>query len=130
MIASCQFTGFEVGSIPSSASGKGIPSHTSEVNSGRLVYIPLNNTIKPIILVLCFCEIFVIEILTFNRSSKKRTYSASGNSSGGLEPVAEEYTWHHANPNFKLARLSENGMTPDQGTYITCQTIVIFAEKS
>ncbi|KAF3433361.1 hypothetical protein FNV43_RR24463 [Rhamnella rubrinervis] len=73
---------FEVRSIPSSASGGGIPSHTSEVNSGR--------------------------------SSKKRTYSASGNSSGGLEPVAEEYTWHHADPNFKLARLSENGLSPDQ----------------
>ncbi|KAJ1426337.1 Winged helix DNA-binding domain superfamily [Sesbania bispinosa] len=40
------------------------------------------------------------------RFTKKR-HSSSGNSSGGLEPVAE-------NANFKLARLSEVGPTPDQ----------------
>ncbi|XP_061351696.1 sister chromatid cohesion 1 protein 1 [Gastrolobium bilobum] len=40
------------------------------------------------------------------RFTKKR-HSSSGNSSGGLEPVAE-------NANFKLARLSEIGPTPDQ----------------
>ncbi|KAK7276417.1 hypothetical protein RIF29_17556 [Crotalaria pallida] len=40
------------------------------------------------------------------RFAKKR-HSSSGNSSGGLEPVAE-------NANFKLPRLSEIGPTPDQ----------------
>ncbi|KAK7300494.1 hypothetical protein RJT34_11339 [Clitoria ternatea] len=38
---------------------------------------------------------------------KKRRYSSSGNSSGGLEPVAE-------NVNFELPRLSEVSPTPDQ----------------
>ncbi|CAK9323879.1 unnamed protein product [Citrullus colocynthis] len=43
------------------------------------------------------------------RSNKKRPYSSSRQSSGGLEPVAEENLWHHhSDPNFKLARLSEN----------------------
>ncbi|XP_023552287.1 sister chromatid cohesion 1 protein 1-like [Cucurbita pepo subsp. pepo] len=42
------------------------------------------------------------------RSNKKRPYSSSRQSSGGLEPVAEENPWHHSDPNFKLARLSEN----------------------
>ncbi|XP_050946545.1 sister chromatid cohesion 1 protein 1 [Cucumis melo] len=43
------------------------------------------------------------------RFNKKRPYSSSKRSSGGLEPVAEENPWsHHSDPNFKLARLSEN----------------------
>ncbi|XP_022985848.1 sister chromatid cohesion 1 protein 1-like isoform X1 [Cucurbita maxima] len=42
------------------------------------------------------------------RSNKKRPYYSSRQSSGGLEPVAEENPWHHSDPNFKLARLSEN----------------------
>ncbi|XP_038891624.1 sister chromatid cohesion 1 protein 1 [Benincasa hispida] len=43
------------------------------------------------------------------RSNKKRHYSSSRRSSGGLEPVAEENPWHHhSDPNFKLASLSEN----------------------
>ncbi|XP_015877444.1 sister chromatid cohesion 1 protein 1 isoform X1 [Ziziphus jujuba] len=72
----------EVRSVPSSASGQGIPSHNSEMNSGR--------------------------------SSKKRPYSASRNSSGGLEPVAEEYPWHHSDSKFKLSGLPENDLTPGQ----------------
>ncbi|XP_073290829.1 sister chromatid cohesion 1 protein 1 [Primulina huaijiensis] len=47
------------------------------------------------------------------RPGKKRPYSASKNSENGLEPVAEEFSWHHPDPNFKLARLSEYGSTPD-----------------
>ncbi|KAL0299314.1 UNVERIFIED_CONTAM: hypothetical protein Sradi_6591200 [Sesamum radiatum] len=47
------------------------------------------------------------------RSSKKRPLSASRNSGNGLEPVAEEPSWQHSDPNFKLARLSENGLSPD-----------------
>ncbi|XP_073127051.1 sister chromatid cohesion 1 protein 1 isoform X2 [Henckelia pumila] len=47
------------------------------------------------------------------RSGKKRPYSASKNNENGLEPVAEEFSWHHPDPNFKLARLSEYGLTPD-----------------
>ncbi|KZV39271.1 sister chromatid cohesion 1 protein 1 [Dorcoceras hygrometricum] len=47
------------------------------------------------------------------RSGKKRPYSASKNSENGLEPVAEEFSWHHPDPNFKLAKLSEYGSTPD-----------------
>lgn len=51
----------------------------------------------------------MIEVLMINRSNKKRPYSSSRQSSGGLEPVAEENPWHHhSDPNFKLARLSEN----------------------
>ncbi|KAL2317099.1 hypothetical protein Fmac_030975 [Flemingia macrophylla] len=38
---------------------------------------------------------------------KKKRYSTSGNSSGGLEPLAEDV-------NFKLDRLYEDGPTPDQ----------------
>nr|KYP73083.1 Sister chromatid cohesion 1 protein 1 [Cajanus cajan] len=38
---------------------------------------------------------------------KKKRYSSSGNSSGGLEPLAEDV-------NFKLDRLYEDGPTPDQ----------------
>ncbi|GFP96852.1 sister chromatid cohesion 1 protein 1 [Phtheirospermum japonicum] len=47
------------------------------------------------------------------RSSKKRPFSASKNSGSGLEPVAEELPWQHSDPNFKLAKLSENAFTPD-----------------
>ncbi|KAJ7959615.1 sister chromatid cohesion 1 protein 1 [Quillaja saponaria] len=46
------------------------------------------------------------------RSNRKRR-SSSKNSSAGLETVAEEQ-WQHSDPNFKLTRLSENGLTPDQ----------------
>ncbi|KAB1217653.1 Sister chromatid cohesion 1 protein 1 [Morella rubra] len=71
-------------SIPSSASGPGVLSNSSEVNSGR--------------------------------SNRKRPSSI--HSSGGLEPVAEENPWKHSDPNFKLARLSENGLTPDQELFV------------
>ncbi|XP_057510038.1 sister chromatid cohesion 1 protein 1-like isoform X1 [Actinidia eriantha] len=47
------------------------------------------------------------------RSNKKRPYSSSRHSGSGLEPVAEETSWQHPDPNFKLARLSENGLTPE-----------------
>ena len=49
------------------------------------------------------------------RSNKKRPYSSSRHSGSGLEPVAEETSWQHPDPNFKLARLSENGVTPENG---------------
>ncbi|KAG2391182.1 Sister chromatid cohesion 1 protein [Vigna angularis] len=39
---------------------------------------------------------------------KNKRYSSSANSSGGLEPLVEDV-------NFKLARLYEDGPTPDQG---------------
>ncbi|PSS32518.1 Sister chromatid cohesion 1 protein [Actinidia chinensis var. chinensis] len=71
----------EVNSIPSSGSGHGFPSHSSEINSGR--------------------------------SNKKRPHSSSRHSGSGLEPVAEETSWQHPDPNFKLSRLSENGLTPE-----------------
>ncbi|KAF3976793.1 hypothetical protein CMV_000048 [Castanea mollissima] len=53
-------------------------------------------------------------VLTLDRSNRKRPYSSSRHSSGGLEPVAEENPWNHPDPNFKLSRLSEYGLTPDQ----------------
>lgn len=46
------------------------------------------------------------------RSSKKRPFSASKNSGNGLEPVAEDLSWEHSDPNFKLAKLSKNELTP------------------
>ncbi|KAL7135505.1 hypothetical protein ABFS83_11G101800 [Erythranthe nasuta] len=46
-------------------------------------------------------------------SGKKRPYSASKNSGNGLEPVAEELSWQHSDPSFKLAKLSKKGPTPD-----------------
>ncbi|KAK4799769.1 hypothetical protein SAY86_025134 [Trapa natans] len=48
------------------------------------------------------------------RSNRKRPRSSSINSSGGLEPVAEEGSWLNMDPNFRLSRLSEVGTTPDQ----------------
>ncbi|XP_059627076.1 sister chromatid cohesion 1 protein 1 [Cornus florida] len=47
------------------------------------------------------------------RSNKKRPFSSSRHSGSGLEPVAEEYPWQQTDPNFKLARLSENGLAPE-----------------
>ncbi|KAI8001161.1 Sister chromatid cohesion 1 protein 1 [Camellia lanceoleosa] len=47
------------------------------------------------------------------RSNKKRPYSSSRHDGSGLEPVAEENSWQQPDLNFKLARLSENGLTPD-----------------
>ncbi|KAH6802272.1 hypothetical protein C2S51_033718 [Perilla frutescens var. frutescens] len=47
------------------------------------------------------------------RSGKKRTFSASKNSGNSLEPVAEELSWEHPDPNFKLAKPSKNEFTPD-----------------
>ncbi|KAM4104202.1 hypothetical protein ACJW30_06G139100 [Castanea mollissima] len=52
------------------------------------------------------------------RSNRKRPYSSSRHSSGGLEPVAEENPWNHPDPNFKLSRLSEYGLTPDQELFV------------
>ncbi|PIN14600.1 Sister chromatid cohesion complex Cohesin, subunit RAD21/SCC1 [Handroanthus impetiginosus] len=81
LMATPRNSGDEIRSIPSSGSGHGFFSHSSDVNSGR--------------------------------SGKKRPFSASKNSGNGLEPVAEELSWQHSDPNFKLAKLSENGLTPD-----------------
>ncbi|XP_042024014.1 sister chromatid cohesion 1 protein 1-like [Salvia splendens] len=50
---------------------------------------------------------------TSGRSSKKRPFSASKNSGNGLEPVAEDLSWEHPDPNFKLTNLSKNDLTPD-----------------
>ncbi|KAA8534035.1 hypothetical protein F0562_031552 [Nyssa sinensis] len=47
------------------------------------------------------------------RSNKKRPYSSSRHSGNSLEPVAEENSWVHPDPNFKLTKLSENGLTPE-----------------
>ncbi|KAI7986093.1 Sister chromatid cohesion 1 protein 1 [Camellia lanceoleosa] len=47
------------------------------------------------------------------RSNKKRPYSSSRHDGSGLEPVAEENSWQQPDLNFKLARLSKNGLTPD-----------------
>ncbi|CAN4099113.1 unnamed protein product [Withania somnifera] len=52
-----------------------------------------------------------------NRSNKKRLHSSPKNNGNGLQPVAEENTWHNPTPNFKLTRLSElseNGFTQDK----------------
>jgi cohesin complex subunit SCC1 len=59
--------------------------------------------------------ILIVEVLNADRSNRKKPHSSSRHSSGGLEPVAEEHTWKHSDPKFKLARLSEKGPTPDQG---------------
>ncbi|RDX87708.1 Sister chromatid cohesion 1 protein 1, partial [Mucuna pruriens] len=76
-ISSVKAGGDSVHSFPRPASEHGPASH-SDFDSGR----------------------------TMNRFKKKR-YSSSGNSSGGLEPLAEDV-------NFKLAGLYEDGPTPDQ----------------
>ncbi|XP_051143537.1 sister chromatid cohesion 1 protein 1 [Andrographis paniculata] len=51
-------------------------------------------------------------------SGKKRPFSASNNSMKGLEPVAEELSWQHSDPNFNLAPndepLLETGPTQTQ----------------
>ncbi|KAF5947813.1 hypothetical protein HYC85_013770 [Camellia sinensis] len=47
------------------------------------------------------------------RSNKKRPYSSSRHDGSGLEPVAEENSWQQPDLNFKLASLSENGLTPE-----------------
>ncbi|CAL5404671.1 unnamed protein product [Camellia sinensis] len=47
------------------------------------------------------------------RSNKKRPYSSSRHDGSGLEPVAEENSWQQPDLSFKLARLSENGLTPE-----------------
>ncbi|XP_047329266.1 sister chromatid cohesion 1 protein 1-like isoform X1 [Impatiens glandulifera] len=47
------------------------------------------------------------------RLNKKRPYSSSKHSRSGLEPVEEEISLLHAEPNFKLSRLSEDGVTPE-----------------
>ena len=57
----------------------------------------------------------VTDYLTFNRSNKKRPYSSSRRSSGGLEPVEEENINHYSDPNFKLGPLPENGWTLEHG---------------
>ncbi|KAE7996575.1 hypothetical protein FH972_001286 [Carpinus fangiana] len=88
----------DVRSIPSSASGQGVFSHNSEVNSGR--------------------------------SNRKKPYSSSRHSSGGLEPVAEEHTWKHSDPKFKLARLSEKGLTPDHELLVETGVTQTQHEKS
>lgn len=38
--------------------------------------------------------------------------------SGSLEPVAEEFSWQHPDPSFKLPKLNENGLTPGNGTLL------------
>ncbi|CAI9090767.1 OLC1v1025602C1 [Oldenlandia corymbosa var. corymbosa] len=70
-------------SIPSSGSGHGFHSHTSENNSSK--------------------------------SSKKRPYSPNGHINIGLEPVDEENSWQHPDPNLKLAREYENDPMSDSG---------------
>ncbi|KAG9149422.1 hypothetical protein Leryth_003381, partial [Lithospermum erythrorhizon] len=45
--------------------------------------------------------------------SKRKRYSASMHSGSSLGPVAEESPFHNRDPNFKLARLPENGLTPE-----------------
>ncbi|KAL8552224.1 hypothetical protein ACS0TY_001068 [Phlomoides rotata] len=52
------------------------------------------------------------------RSAKKRPFSASKNSGNGLEPVAEDLSWQHPEPNFKLSKPSEYEFTPDQELYV------------
>ncbi|EEF41480.1 cohesin subunit rad21, putative [Ricinus communis] len=47
-------------------------------------------------------------------SARKRPYSGSRHSGSSLEPVEEENSWQFPDPNFKLARLSEKDLTPDQ----------------
>lgn len=49
------------------------------------------------------------------RSSKKRPFSGSKISGNGLEPVAEDLSWEHSDPNFKLTKLHKNVSTPDFG---------------
>ncbi|GMH04185.1 hypothetical protein Nepgr_006024 [Nepenthes gracilis] len=87
-------SGYDVRSIPSSGSGHGLFSTSTDANSAR--------------------------------SLKKRHYSSSRHSGGGLEPLDEETQWAlQTEPNFmiieeqreqisKLTRPSQKGPTPDQ----------------
>ncbi|XP_057784649.1 sister chromatid cohesion 1 protein 1 isoform X2 [Salvia miltiorrhiza] len=50
---------------------------------------------------------------TSGRSRKKRPFPTSNDSGNGLEPVAEDLSWEHPDPNFKLAKVSENQFTSD-----------------
>lgn len=47
------------------------------------------------------------------RSNKKRPYSPSKHSGSSLEPVAEENPWKHQDSVFKLAKLAEYGLSPE-----------------
>ena len=59
---------------------------------------------------------------TVHRFKNKR-YSSSANSSGGLEPLAEDV-------NFKLARLYEDGPTPDQGILLVFLDSILLVKAS
>lgn len=121
----------EVRSFPGSASGHGSPSHTSEVNSGRLVHISSNlfKVKKKMhwkfsfgdwetthsswhVNQLHFMLHIVKNLLCISacyRINKKRPYSWSRHSGSSLEPVDEEHPFNHTDPNFKLSKLSEHG---------------------
>lgn len=47
------------------------------------------------------------------RSNKKRLFSSTRKSGSSLEPLAEEFTLDQTDPNFKLAQLSENELSPE-----------------
>ncbi|XP_024992312.1 sister chromatid cohesion 1 protein 1 [Cynara cardunculus var. scolymus] len=57
------------------------------------------------------------------RSNKKRGLSSSRRSGSSLEPVAEEVSWDHPDPNFKLARLSENDLLVESGGVTQTQKV-------
>ena len=56
----------------------------------------------------CWTRLMLVWFFRTVHRFKNKRYSSSANSSGGLEPLAEDV-------NFKLARLYEDGPTPDQG---------------
>ncbi|GMP69487.1 hypothetical protein CsSME_00028727 [Camellia sinensis var. sinensis] len=64
------------------------------------------------------------------RSNKKRPYASSRHSWSGLEPVAEENSWQQPDLNFKLARLSENGLTTENDLLVESnQSLIRLSSK-
>ncbi|KAI3731159.1 hypothetical protein L1987_62342 [Smallanthus sonchifolius] len=61
---------------------------------------------------------FVGSDISSRRSNKKRFFSSTGKSGSSLEPVAEDLPYDQTEPNFKLAHLSENEMSPGRNDLI------------
>ncbi|KAI8005869.1 Sister chromatid cohesion 1 protein 1 [Camellia lanceoleosa] len=59
-----------------------------------------------------------------------RPCASSRHSWSGLEPVAEENSWQQPDLNFKLARLSENGLTPENDLLVESnQSLICLSSK-
>ncbi|XP_073221640.1 sister chromatid cohesion 1 protein 1 [Cicer arietinum] len=101
----------ETGRAPIFDNGFRVPEATPHVSSGKSDTIPGVDTAFSIPSTVS--EHGLSSHSDFEKGRiRKRRYSSSGNSSGGLQPVAENENFR--NVNFKLSRLSDIGPTPDQ----------------